>query len=294
MSSYLTGCRGGLALVFAIALTLAACGGANGASGPVPAAKVDRFNAGRALRLVQFQLSYGQRPAGSAQLRSLASRLRERLPRGHFESVPGHPGLRNIVGSLPGKGKPILVAAHYDTETDPVGFIGANDSAAGTAALIEIARSLRKTSRGPNAPAIRFVLFDGEEEPAPTDDFYRDALRGSKAHAKRHAKELRSMILLDYVANKRLQLPREGTSNAQVWAQVRGAAKAVGVGAVFPDRVGTSVLDDHTPFLRRGVRAVDLIDFDYRYADTLDDTFDKLSSRSIDAVGETVVELLRR
>jgi glutaminyl-peptide cyclotransferase len=285
--------RGRVAIALAIAAALAACGPSS-ASGPVPAAKSDRFDGPRALKLVEFQLSYGQRPGGSPQLRKLATQLRKRLPHGHFESVAGHPALRNIVGSLPGKGKPILLGAHHDTETNPVGFVGANDSAAGTAALIEVARSLRKIDRGPDAPAIRFVLFDGEEEPAPTDNFYRDALRGSKAYAKEHAGELRSMVLLDYIANKRLRLPREETSDSALWAQVRAAAGRVGVGAVFPDRVGTGVLDDHTPFLRRNVRAVDLIDFDYRYADTLEDTIDKLSVRSIDAVGETVVELLRR
>jgi glutaminyl-peptide cyclotransferase len=286
--------RGHLVMAFAIAATLAACGGAQATGGPVPAANVDRFDAPRAMKLVQYELSYGQRQGGSEQLRKLATHLRKKLPRGHFESVPGHPGLRNIVGSLPGEGKPILLGAHYDTETDPVGFVGANDSAAGTAALIEVARALREIKRGPHAPPIRFVLFDGEEEPAPTDDFYRDALRGSKAYAKEHAGEIRWMYLLDYIANKGLRLPREGTSNEALWIGVRAAAQTVGVENVFPDREGIGVLDDHTPFLRRGVPAVDLIDFDYKYADTLQDTYDKLSVRSMDAVGETMVELLRR
>ncbi len=53
------------------------------------------------------------------------------------------------------------------------------------------------------------------------------------------------------------------------------------------------MLDDHTPFLRAGIPAVDLIDFTYRYADTTQDTIDKLDRRSLDAVGETVIELLR-
>ena len=211
-------------MVFAVAGTLGACG-PSAASGPVPVAKTDRFDAARAMKTVRLQLSYGQRPAGSRQLRAVATRLRKRLPRGHFEAVHGHPGLRNIVGSIPGKGKPILLGAHYDTEASPTGFVGANDSAAGTAAVIEIARSLRKAARGPDAPPVRFVLFDGEEEPAPTADFYADALRGSKAYAKQHAGELRSMLLLDYIANKNLRLPREGTSNSAIWTQVRAAAR---------------------------------------------------------------------
>lgn len=246
------------------------------------------------MKLVQMQLAYGPRPTQSPQLRRLATQLRKRLPRGHFEAVPGHPGMRNIVGSLPGKGKPIVLGAHYETIAMPTGFVGANDAAGGTAALIEVARSLSRTQRPADAPPIRFVLFDGEEESAPTDDFYRDALRGSKAYAAAHAADTRSMILLDYVANKGLRLPREGDSNAALWARVQAAAARVGVEQVFPDGEQVTITDDHTPFLRRNVPAVDLIDWSYKYTHTLEDSYDKLSVRSMDAVGETIVELLRR
>ena len=64
-------------------------------------------------------------------------------------------------------------------------------------------------------------------------------------------------------------------------------------GAVFPATVQTGILDDHTPFLDAGIPAIDLIDFSYRYADTTRDTVDKLSERSLDAVGESTLELLR-
>ena len=76
------------------------------ATGPlpaVPAARVNRFDAERAMRLVRLQVAVGQRPAGSPRLRALAERLRPMLPRGRFEAVPGHPGLRNVVGVLPGR-----------------------------------------------------------------------------------------------------------------------------------------------------------------------------------------------
>jgi hypothetical protein len=67
----------------------------------------------------------------------------------------------------------------------------------------------------------------------------------------------------------------------------------VGTQAVFPTGRGPSLLDDHTPFLNAGIPAIDLIDFSYRWRDTTQDTLDKLSVRSLDAVGETVLELLR-
>jgi glutaminyl-peptide cyclotransferase len=263
-----------------------------------PRSQTDRFDAARAWKLIELQLSYGQRPAGSPQLRSLADRLRPLLPHGRFENLgSANPGLRNIVGDLPGRGPPILIAAHYDSQAQPEGFVGANDSAAGTAALIELARALRSpAARG--GRAVRFVLFDGEEEPAGQEEdanFANDALRGSRTYVARHRGEkIKELILLDYIANRGLRLPRESSSTRPLWERIRASAARVGVERVFPDTVGEGViLDDHTPFLRARRPAVDLIDFSYRYADSLRDTPDKLSTRSLDAVGETVVDYLR-
>ncbi len=261
----------------------------------LPSARTDRFDAIRALRLVDLQLAFGQRPAGSRALRRTAERLRRELPGGRFENVPGHPGLRNVVGVLPGRKPALVIGAHYDTESHPKGFVGANDSAAGSAAVIEIARALGKMSRPKGARELRFVLFDGEEEPREedNDDFYANALRGSKAYVKAHAEETHALILLDYIANRGLRLPREGSSNPGLWKQLRAAAGRVGVGPVFPDGEQTAIFDDHTPFLEADIPAIDLIDFSYEHADSLEDTRDKLDPRAMDAVGETVTELLR-
>jgi glutaminyl-peptide cyclotransferase len=266
---------------------------ATGAADQVPAARVDRFDETRAFRLIRTQVAVGQRPAGSRRLRALAARLRLRLPNGRFENIPGHPGLRNVVGVLPGRRPAIVVGAHYDTEARPIGFVGANDSAAGTAGVIELSRALRALPRPANAREVRFVLFDGEEEPPGSTDFLADALRGSKAYAAAHGREVGAMILLDYVANRGLRLPREQSSTQALWDRMRAAAGRVGVQAVFPPTTQTGIFDDHTPFLDRRIPAIDLIDFSYRYKDTLRDTVDKLSPRSLDAVGEAVLELVR-
>lgn len=261
--------------------------------GAVPRARANRFDGRAALAIAKQQVDAGQRPAGSATLRSVATRLKAMLPDGRFENVPGMPGLRNIVGELPGPGPVIVIAAHYDTEYHPKGFVGANDAAAAVGTVIELSRALAKIPRTAVSPGIRFVLFDGEEEPHPTDDFYRDALRGSKAYVQNHAEELRALVLLDYIGAKGVRFPREGTSAPSLWLQVRGAASRLGLASMFPDRTQASIFDDHTPFLRAGIPAVDFIDWSYRYKDTLQDTLDKLSADSIDAVGETVVELMR-
>jgi hypothetical protein len=250
-----------------------------------------------AWRLVRLQLRYGQRPAGSAQLRALAKRLRPLLPAGRFEAIPGEPRLRNVVGTLKGRRPGLVIGAHYDTLVKPEGFVGANNGAAGSALVVQLGRDLRRLHRPTGAREIRLVLFDGEEPaaglPEESSDFYNTGLRGSRAYVAAHPGRTRQMVLLDYVGNRGLQLPREANSDPGLWSSLRAAARRAGAEAFFPPGTGTSIIDDHTPFLRAGIPAIDLIDWSYP-GHQKTDTLDKLSRRSIDAVGETIVELVRR
>lgn len=266
------------------------------AAGLAPRATTDRFDGRRAFALLRDQVEdYGWRPAGSSALRRLAVRLRALLPSGRFEAVAGHPGLRNVVGSVPGRMPAIVVAAHYDVEAAPSGFVGANDGAAGTAAVVTLARAFARAPRPRGARALRFVLFDGEEEPAGCEPFDQCGLRGSKAYAERHAGETELLVLLDYIAERRgLRFTREDNSDAELWTQLRSAARAVGVGALFPNGTSGAIIDDHVPFIERGVPAIDLIDFDYPQRDSLEDDLDAVSQRSLDAVGEAVHRLVAR
>ena len=218
------------------------------------------------------------------------------LPNGSFEPVRSdgsQQGLRNIVGMLPGRPPAILIGAHYDSEYHPKGFVGANDSAAGTAAVVELARSLR-AELPKDHREIRFVLFDGEEDPpgCTDEDFEFCALRGSRAYVAAHPGQVGDMILLDYIANRGAQIPRETNSSAPLWAELRDAATQVGAADVFPDGTQEPVLDDDIPFLEQGIRSIDLIDFSYPYADTVEDTPDKLDETVLDEVGETVAQLV--
>ena len=101
------------------------------------------------------------------------------------------------------------------------------------------------------------------------------------------------MVLLDFVGDKRLSIPREGLSDERLWERLRAAARRVGAGRVFPDSSSGEVLDDHLPFLRRGVPSIDLIDFDFPCWHRRCDDMSAVSERSVDAVGETVLELIR-
>jgi hypothetical protein len=127
----------------------------------------------------------------------------------------------------------------------------------------------------------------------PDSEFLDRGLRGSRAYAAAHPGELRALILLDFIANPRLRLPREASSDPALWGRLRAAARRVGVGPVFPARTGETIYDDHTPFERAGVPAVDLIDFDYACFHRRCDDLAHISERSLDATGEAVVELVR-
>jgi hypothetical protein len=301
-----------LLVVLALALGAAGCGDSSSSSTPTPtptaspspspeatpaAASPDRFDEKAAFALTKLQVDAGQRPAGSKQLRRLAVKLRARMPDARFVAIPGQPGLRNVVARIPGSRPGIVVGAHYDTLVKPKGFVGANNGAAGSAIVIQIARALAREKRPKGAREVTFVLFDGEEPPSglPEEDpdFANSGLRGSRAYVKANPGRTSHMILLDYVGNEGLQLPREATSTPELWAQLREAAQAVGAGSFFPPTDGTAIIDDHTPFLQAGVPAVDLIDWSYP-GHSLEDGMDKISTDALDAVGETVLELVRR
>ena len=269
---------------------IALAGFALALAGSAGSAKVDRFDEQRAFALLREQVELGPRPAGSAASRTLAERLRKLLPNGRFQPVPG--GLRNVIGVVPGRNlrRTVVVGAHYDTK-EIAGFVGANDGASGTAVTVQLARKLRPRQL---RPTIVFILFDGEESPAgaPETQFERYGLRGSKVAAKAF-KHAEAMILLDFVGDKDLATPRERLSNRRLWAKLRAAAARTGNARFFPPTTTGAVLDDHLPFLRRGIPAIDLIDFDFPCWHERCDDLTAVSAKSLDVTGETVLELLR-
>jgi hypothetical protein len=281
----------GLGLIFVVLVvsgTLPFMSNGNDDKPGVGAAKVDRFDGAAAFKLLKEQVALGPRPAGSAESRKLAARLKKLLPRGRYQAVPG--GLRNVIGRVRGRdpSRYVVVGAHYDTKDMP-DFVGANDGAGGTAAVVQLARQLKPRTIG---PTVVFILFDGEEAPDDGGDFYKDGLRGSKVAASKF-KAADAMILLDFVADKKLSLPRESTSNIKLWARLRSAAQGAGVGSYFPDEVDVEIEDDHTPFLKAGVPSINLIDWDFPCWHKTCDDLSAVSERSLDASGEAVAALLR-
>jgi len=278
------------------ALALGACGG-SGPNSSDPGA----FDAGRAMDDVAAQVEIGPRPAGSPagaeEVRFIADSLEDAGVRDITVQRP----YANVLGTLPGRGPGVVVVgAHHDTADLP-GFVGANDGASGVAVLLELARALQTPLDG---PSIQLAFFDAEETRGDRP-FEEDGTRGSRQYV-RYARDggergsakladIRAMVLFDLVGDCDLAIPREGNSDAGLYAEFAAAA---GEGGPFAGTT-TPILDDHIPFLEEGIPAVDLIDLEFGpgpapgdYWHTDEDTLDKVCAESLDAVGEAAVEAL--
>jgi hypothetical protein len=248
----------------------------------------DRFEEQSAWGFLKRQVALGPRPAGSAKSRELAEILRRSIPNGRFQAVPG--GLRNVVGTIPGRNprRKVVLGAHYDTKELP-GFVGANDAASGTTVVRELARTIQPRRL---RPTLVIVFFDGEEAPPGKDaQFERYGLRGSKV-AARAFRSAEAAIVLDFVGDRELAIPRDQFSNRRLWGRLRASARRTGFARHFPVREQGAVLDDHVPFIRAGVPAIDLIDFDFGCWHMRCDNLKAVSPQSLNAVGETMMAFL--
>ncbi len=212
--------------------------------------------------------------------------------------------LTNIIARFqPEKSDRIILCAHWDTrpraEYDKYfpgqPMIGANDGASGVAVLLEIARQLKQS---PVNPGIDIILFDGEDYGAPGDLQYY--LIGSRYYVKHPFLPLpRLVILLDMVGDADLTIkidPVSYRSAPRVMEEIWSLAAEIGYDQ-FQLVAGAPMYDDHVPFIEMGIPAIDIIDFEYpgpdnRYWHTHDDTMDKCSPESLEAVGNTLLSWL--
>lgn len=265
-----------------------------------PAAGRPAFDGLRALRDIERLVAIGPRPAGSpasAQARQYIvtelekAGLRARVEPFEAQTPHGRLSMANVVGVVPGRRpEAILVGGHYDTKWfSDIHFVGANDGGSSTALLLELARALRGTT-----PEYSYwiAFFDGEEARETWTD--RDSLYGSRrmaAELRRTGRLPRAVIVVDMIGDRDLGIRREGFSTPWLTELVWGSAARLGHQAHFlADQL--TVEDDHAPFLRAGVPAVLMIDFDFPPWHTAADTLDKVSARSLQIVGEVVLDAL--
>lgn len=264
-----------------------------------------------AMRHVERLVAIGPRAAGSKQIEAArryiegqvaATGLKaERQP--FTAATPGGPlPMANLLVKIPSRGnrsaQRVLISGHYDTKRFlDRNFVGANDGGSSTALLLELARVLSKSR-----PLLEvwIVFFDGEEAIGTWSE--TDSLYGSR-HLAQHLQrsgelaKVRALINVDMVGDRELQLLDEYYSDARLRMLAREVAGAMGKPRLLTSE-SFAIEDDHLPFVRRGVPALNLIDFDYgpgnRYWHTEQDSVDKLSAESFATVGKLVLGILSR
>jgi glutaminyl-peptide cyclotransferase len=276
-------------------------------AGTIVSANAGEFNGAAALAFTRRAVSFGPRPSGSEAIGKLQAYILSELKtldcsvtQDDFTgSTPlGPTPMKNLVARFAGKsGKAVVVTGHYDTKSMPgTYFVGANDGGSSTGFLLEMAQVLAHASRSDD---VYLVWFDGEEAVAQWSDY--DSLYGSRHLAERWAADgtlarVKALINVDMIGDRDLGILEDMNSSAPLRALVWRTAERLGYGKHFL-RNDSSIEDDHIPFLRRGVNALDLIDLDYgdgnSYWHTGKDTMDKLGAASFQIVGRVLVEVLK-
>jgi Zn-dependent M28 family amino/carboxypeptidase len=162
---------------------------------------------------------------------------------------------------------------------------GANDGASGVAVLLEIARVLPDEEN-----KIWLVFFDAEDQ-GNLDGW--DWTLGSQAYANTLTITPQALVLLDMIGDADLNIYREGSSDITLKNEIWLTAANLGYSDQFINTEKYTIIDDHTPFLEKGIHAVDLIDFDYPYWHTTADTADKVSPQSLEIVGNVLLTWLK-
>ncbi|HVL69916.1 MAG TPA: M28 family peptidase [Vicinamibacterales bacterium] len=265
------------------------------------------FDAARAWKHLEALVAIGPRPAGSPGAERTRAYIREQLAALGLKTADqafdadtpaGRIRMVNLTATIPAAGSAsgrLLFASHYDTKRfDDITFVGANDGGSSTAFLVELARVLKARR---NALTIELVFFDGEEA---IGDWSSGNTWGSRHYVDAARKagtlgDLKAMILVDMIGDRNLTIKRDTNSTPWLLDIIWSAARRLNRPEFVSDT--TTIDDDHLPFVRAGVPAVDIIDLDYpdetmAYWHTAEDTLDKLSPKSLQVVADVLLAAL--
>jgi glutaminyl-peptide cyclotransferase len=265
------------------------------------------INGARTMQYTKEIIAYGPRYLGSPGHKKVENYLRSHLKNDQVdddtftvESPEGNFPGRNLIAKFPGKKDGIIViASHYDTNYPlrKTPFIGANDGAATSALLLELAQHLR----GSNLEGYSVWLLWTDAEEAVRTWTATDSLYGTRHLAEvwegdGTLKKIKAFLLADMIGDADLDVQRDTNSTPWVEDLVLEAATRLGYQSHFFAQT-TAVSDDHLPFVQRGVPVADIIDLDYGYNNvfhhTVQDTIDKLSARSLEISGDVIWETVQ-
>src|SRR5213595_627421 len=258
----------------------------------------------KALAHVQRLVDFGQRPSGSGAIEKSRHYIEDQLRRSGWrvtrqaftdDTPRGRVQFVNLIAQFPDQGNTaplFLLCSHYDTKIfDTIRFVGANDVGSSTGLLLELARVI---GQHPDlGREVELVFFDGEE--ACEQFSATDGLYGSRHFArqlqKEGAKQFRGGLLFDMVGDRSLGITLPNDSPADMARDIFAAAEALRLRNYFT-YLGRELIDDHAPLNAIGNPTPDIIDFDFPWWHTADDTMDKISAQSLQTVGAVALYYL--
>jgi len=274
-------------------------------SAPLP-----HIDSKRAFQYTREVTAFGPRYMGSENHKKLEHYILDHLKGDQVEddaftadTVEGKFPVRNIIAKFPGtKDGIIVILGHYDT-VYPLrnsGFVGANDGGSSTAILLEYANRLRGGGAGKKRDgySVWLVWTDGEEavrQWTNTDSVYGARHLAEKWEKDGTLKKIKALMVMDMIGDADLDIVRDTNSTPSLLDLIYAAAERLGYQSHFYASQGP-IADDHLPFVKRGVPSADVIDLDYGYNNvfhhTPQDTMDKLSPKSLEIVGDTILETI--
>ena len=279
-------------------------------SRPVPAELWKEFSGEKAMAHTRAQCALGPRPAGSLELEKARSLVLAELKRNGwtverqtFMNVTPRGTLEfaNLIAryGTSSATQRYIVCSHYDTKLfDTIRFVGASDGASSTGALMELSRVLALDPA--LASQVELVFFDGEEafvQFTPIDADVPDGLYGSRYYGRRlretkRNQQFKAGVLWDMIGKSDLSITLSPDSKPELLQEIFAAADQQQARNHF-GFYNRNIFDDHIPLNQSHIPTIDLIDFNYIYWHTADDTVDKLSSESLQIVGAVTVRWLK-
>lgn len=259
------------------------------------------FDAQRAYQHILTQINFGPRTPGSVAQEELIKYVSKELENFGWQveiqnaEMMGH-SVRNIIARRGTGPEWVILAAHYDSrfyadeDTDPEKaaqpVAGANDGASGVGVLLELARVIPQDID----KEIWLVFFDAEDQGRLAD---WDWILGSRAFVETLDDKPDAVVVIDMIGDVDLNIYREMASDPTLTDEIWKTAAELGFSSTFIDEYKYSIIDDHLPFIEMGIPAIDIIDIEYEYWHTSEDTADKVSPHSLEIIGTTLLTWLK-
>jgi len=256
--------------------------------------KIDQNNL---INLVYTQTSFGSRAPGTDGSDNIISFIEQHLEKNNWiiekqMFVYKDKDLTNIIAKSNTNDPDLIIGTHFDTRaiSDQDRFEykqhhpvpGANDGASGTSVVLELSRIIN-----PQRDNLWLVFFDGEDQ---GDINGWEWSIGSQYFAKTVSTEIPEAIIIDMIGDIDLNIFLEINSDKEISKKIWGLAKTLGYQDSFIPKEKYAMLDDHLPLINAGIPSILIIDFDYPYWHTTEDTIDKISPQSLAIITHVLFE----